>query len=85
MRETHLLPLALEELSLTQEMTAHVREAMRNFAPKGVTSPAPGVGAGDTLQAVTIILLQQEGPKESPGLLGRSRSRGTAMGKTGAS
>lgn len=62
-----------------------MREAMQNFAPKGVTRPAPGVGGRDTLQAVTIILLQQEGPKESPGLLGKSRSQGTAMGKTGAS
>lgn len=52
---------------------------------KGLQGQPRGVGGGDTLQAVSIILLQQEGPKESPGLLGRSRSQGTAMGKTGAS
>lgn len=40
--ETHLLPLELEETSLTQEITAHVGEAMQNFAPEGVTRPAPG-------------------------------------------
>lgn len=85
---THLLPLALQELSLTQEITTHVCEAMQNFTPKGVTRPAPGVGVGGRwhmLQAVSIIQLQQEGPKGSPGLMGKSRPRGTAMGKTGAS
>lgn len=46
MGETHLLPLALQELSLTQEITTHVREAMQNFAPKGVTRPAPGAWGG---------------------------------------
>lgn len=43
---THLLPLALQELSLTQEITTHVCEAVQNFTPKGVTRPAPGVGVG---------------------------------------
>lgn len=38
-----------------------------------------------TLQAVSIIQLQQEGPKENPVLMGKPRPRGTAMCKAGAS
>lgn len=52
---------------------------------KGLQGQPQGRGAGHTLQAVSIIQLQQEGPKESPRFMGKSRPRGTAMGKTGAS